>query len=311
MTDNSTQHLLSRVDAILGDHLQAAHSRFQSAVAQLASEWRAAGRYHSSMMNHKLVELAEDEMRRRSEIIGMAWQRIVYAFPEESVASNSEAAFSHLEEKLAAEIGKIIDAVVGSASKQMPLDSLPLRETAKQILARRRQELELTRSQANRLPARTPGAGAQTNADKKVFLVHGHDHGMKEAVARVLEKLGLEPVILHEQDNLGQTIIEKFERHAEVGAAVVLLTADDVGGPKTSSPTTMQPRARQNVIFELGFFCGSISRKRVCALYEHGVELPSDYSGILFIPLQGDWQLQLARELKAAGLPLRLEALAG
>ena len=114
--------------------------------------------------------------------------------------------------------------------------------------------------------------------------------------------LGLEPVILHEQANLGRTIIEKFEDHAHVGFAVALLTPDDAGslqGEENSS----KPRARQNVIFEFGYFIGKLGRERVCALVKGDVEKPSDYDGVLYISLNdpNDWKIELIKELKAAG----------
>ena len=95
----------------------------------------------------------------------------------------------------------------------------------------------------------------------EVFVVHGRDEGSKETVARFLSKLGLQPVVLHEKANQGRTIIEKFEQYAGVGFAVVLLTPDDIGAPQDES-AGLQPRARQNVIFELGFFLGKLGRHR-------------------------------------------------
>jgi len=139
---------------------------------------------------------------------------------------------------------------------------------------------------------------------RKVFLVHGRDTGPRESCARFLSQLGLEVVILHEQPDQGQTVIEKFEKHASVRFAVVLLTADDRGGERNIQFDGQKPRARQNVIFELGFFLGSLGRSRVCALYEEGVELPSDYHGVIYVPIDNGeaWKFRLAKELKAAGL---------
>lgn len=137
----------------------------------------------------------------------------------------------------------------------------------------------------------------------RVFLVHGHNNERKEAVARFLESLGLEPVILHEKPNAGRTIIEKFSDYADVQFAIVLLTADDEGKPKGTSGRG-HFRARQNVILELGYFLGKLGRQQVCTLYESGVELPSDYAGVLFLPFDSaqEWRLPLLRELKAAGV---------
>ena len=141
-----------------------------------------------------------------------------------------------------------------------------------------------------------------------VFVVHGREESKREAVARFLEKLNLRPVILHEQPSLGRTLIEKLEGQASVGFAVVILTGDDRGGPIEQATDAVQPRARQNVVFEHGYFIGRLGRKRVCALYQEGVELPSDFAGVVYIPLDngGGWRILLARELKEAGLPIDL-----
>lgn len=140
---------------------------------------------------------------------------------------------------------------------------------------------------------------------KDVFIVHGHNNQIKEEVARYISGCGLNPIILHEQPNQGKTVIEKLEHYSAVGFAVVLLTKDDIGYPK-DSPDKASPRARQNVLVELGFFVGKLSRKNVAVLYEESVEIPSDFVGVIYIPLRDSdgWKLSLAREIKKAGLPL-------
>lgn len=134
----------------------------------------------------------------------------------------------------------------------------------------------------------------------RVFVVHGHDEGAREAVARFLEKLGFEAIILHEQANQGRTIIEKIEAYSDVGFAVVLLTPDDYGG-KTGGPS--QPRARQNVILELGYFVGHLGRGHVCALMRGEIEVPTDWSGVVYQPMDsgGGWKGALAKELAVLG----------
>jgi predicted nucleotide-binding protein/CheY-like chemotaxis protein len=136
-----------------------------------------------------------------------------------------------------------------------------------------------------------------------IFIVHGHDDEAKETVARFIEKLGGRAVILHEQPNAGRTIIEKFEHHANVAFAIVLLTPDDVGGKNAKA---LKQRARQNVVFELGFFFAKLGRNKVCALHKEDVEIPSDIQGVIYTPMDkaGAWRTALARELKAAGIPL-------
>lgn len=138
---------------------------------------------------------------------------------------------------------------------------------------------------------------------KDIFIVHGHDDEAKETVARFVEKLGGKAIILHEQPNGGRTIIEKFEHHANVAFAIVLLTPDDLGG---KSAKALKQRARQNVVFELGFFFAKLGRNRVCALHKEDVEIPSDIQGVIYTPMDkaGAWRTALARELKEAGVPL-------
>lgn len=149
-----------------------------------------------------------------------------------------------------------------------------------------------------RLSQQTPFPSQQQTLSRKVFIVHGHDDGTKEAVARFIQKLGLQPTILSERPNEGKTIIEKFESSTEdVGYAVVLLTPDDIGYPM-NKPEEKRPRARQNVILELGYFVAKLGRSRVCALYKGDVEIPSDYLGVLYLPLDSNWRILLAQEIK-------------
>jgi len=145
-------------------------------------------------------------------------------------------------------------------------------------------------------------------SNKKVFVVHGHNEAAKESVARFIEKLGLEAVILHEHPNKGRTIIEKFIACYDVDFAVVILSADDVGAKETQSDEKLQPRARQNVIFELGYFIGTLGRERVFALYEEGVEIPSDYTGVIFelLDSKGNWKFAISKELKEVGFEIDL-----
>lgn len=148
---------------------------------------------------------------------------------------------------------------------------------------------------------------------RKVFVVHGHDNEAKEATARFLGKLGLTPIILHEQPNSGRTLIEKFEIYSDdVAFAIVLLTPDDVGESKASS-VNLQPRARQNVVLELGYFLGRLGRSRVCALHKHGLELPSDYQGVAYVEMDaaGAWKSKLAQELIEAKISIDLAGLVG
>jgi len=152
----------------------------------------------------------------------------------------------------------------------------------------------------------TPKASSQAKTiNNKVFIVHGHNEEMKQSAARFVEQIRLKPIILHEQPSKGKTIIEKFEEYSNVSFAVVLLSADDVAYSKDSSVEDAKLRARQNVIFELGYFIGFLGRERVVALYQQAdnFEIPSDYQGVLFIPYDrhDNWKYQIVKELKALG----------
>lgn len=157
-------------------------------------------------------------------------------------------------------------------------------------------------------PAAAKSATTVASESAPIFVVHGHDHGLLHQTVRVLERAtSREVVILHEQANAGRTLLEKFEMHASTAAfAVVLLTPDDTGGARGQAQHT---RARQNVIFELGFFFGRLGRDRVAVLLAPGVDQPSDIAGLVYISVDdgGSWKYTLARELTASGITVALD----
>jgi len=140
--------------------------------------------------------------------------------------------------------------------------------------------------------------------NNKIFVVHGHDTEMKTSVARILEQLGLEPVILHEQPNRGRTIIEKFEDHSEeISFAIILLSPDDKGCEANNFPDSAKLRARQNVILELGYFIGKLGRNKVLVLFKDEIDFehPSDIMGVLYTPFMDGWEFKMVGELKSCG----------
>jgi hypothetical protein len=159
------------------------------------------------------------------------------------------------------------------------------------------------------------GIASETVPGNAVFVVHGSNIARREEVARFLSIVldtDTPVVVLHEQSSRGRTLLEKFEAtaaHAQY--AVVLLTGDDESRPRGSE--TWELRARQNVVFELGFFFGKLGRERVAVLYESGVERPSDIEGLVYIALDeaGGWKLQIAREMRGVGLNVDLNRLGG
>lgn len=162
-------------------------------------------------------------------------------------------------------------------------------------------------------PLAPPATGDAEHDPKRVFIVHGRDMGAAHTVARFLERVAMQPIILHEQPNEGRTVIGKFEDHADVGFAVILLTPDDEGRlrEETDGSGALNPRARQNVLLELGFFLGKLGRERTCAIKKGEVEIPSDYEGVVLTVMDdaGAWKKELARELKRAGMDLDLNRL--
>jgi predicted nucleotide-binding protein len=156
-------------------------------------------------------------------------------------------------------------------------------------------------------PEHVSNTSKELPSNNKIFIVHGQDEQVKEMMARFVERLGLEAVILHEQANEGKTIIEKLEKHTDVGYSIVLLTPDDVGASITDKEN-LKPRARQNVLLELGYMAAKLGRDHVCALKKGDVEIPSDLLGVVYIDLDPDgaWRLKVGKELKVAGLSVDL-----
>lgn len=145
---------------------------------------------------------------------------------------------------------------------------------------------------------------------KNVFIVHGRDLRAAENVANFISKCNLEPIILKDKADMGQTLIEKIERHGSPGYAIVIMAAEDEGRLR-GSKSELKGRVRQNVLIELGFFLGKIGRERVLCLHEETaeIEIPSDYHGVLHKPfgMDGNWKLQVAQELKAANYDINLD----
>lgn len=161
-------------------------------------------------------------------------------------------------------------------------------------------------------PRLTSSSDSDAAQKKEVFIVHGRDLDAAEVIARAVEKLGLEAIVLHEKPDEGRTIIEKLEALAKNASfAIVLFTPDDVGALRDQADKRSKPRARQNVIFELGYFIGKLGRERVRSIYKEEVESPSDIDGILYIRMDecGAWRQKLAREMASAGLPIARNAI--
>jgi len=180
---------------------------------------------------------------------------------------------------------------------------------------------------------------------ENVFIVHGRDLQSVKELKSMLKRFRLNPIILHEQPSGSRTIVEKLEKHSDVGYAFVILTPDDVGcfnievskslqsivgtlqnlveaytvikhkGPLkrvrdelSKVASSFKPRARQNVVLEFGYFIGFLGRDRVCCLYKGDVELPSDMHGIVYVPFKesvNEARDMIIKELRAVGYDVR------
>lgn len=174
-------------------------------------------------------------------------------------------------------------------------------ELAKDVFLKYLEELE--EENVTPIPEKALSVGFDFS---KVFIVHGHDDGLKYHVAEIIKKQGIEPVILSEQTNRGRTIIEKFEEYSDVGGAICLFTSDDLGRSKKDDRE--QARARQNVVFETGYFMGKLGRKHTIILADKGVDMPSDLSGVVYTD-SINWQVDLLKELEQMGYTIDLNKL--
>ncbi|MCS4063827.1 nucleotide-binding protein [Pseudomonas putida] len=148
----------------------------------------------------------------------------------------------------------------------------------------------------------------------KVFIVHGHDSELKNDVERFVHEIGLQPVVLHRQIDAGATIIEKFEKHSDVGYAFILLTPDEIAYTAdqellNDADRKKESRARPNVIFEFGYFVGRLGRNRVSCIHKGDVVIPSDLAGLVYKKIENSIESQaysIIRELKAAGYKIQV-----
>ena len=142
---------------------------------------------------------------------------------------------------------------------------------------------------------------------RKVFIVHGRDNETKQEVARFIEKIGLQSIILHEQASAGMTIIEKIERYSnDADFALVLYTPCDHGRGAHETTVPARNRARQNVVFEHGYLMAKLGRENVCALVKGEIETPNDISGVVYVGFdaQGAWKSEVSKELVECGYDL-------
>lgn len=155
---------------------------------------------------------------------------------------------------------------------------------------------------------------SQATTNNRVFVVHGHDELAKANLEIFLTEIGLEPIVLHRQADAGLTIIEKFEKHSDVGYAFILLTADEMAylrseEAKSDSERKKEYRARPNVIFEFGYFVGKLGRSKVCCLHKGDVTLPSDVHGMIYKKFRESVEevaFSIIKDLRASGYDIKM-----
>jgi predicted nucleotide-binding protein len=182
------------------------------------------------------------------------------------------------------------------------------------ILEALRRTLEVTREDTFNELRTSSSKNTSTLLSNKVFVVHGHDHTLKTETENFLHAIGLEAIVLHRKPDEGQTIIEKFEKHSDVGYVFILLTPDEIAytidqDEVVDKERKKEKRARPNVIFEFGYFVGKLGRSRVCCLYKGDVNLPSDLGGLIYKKIITNVESEgfsLIKELKAAGYKLQI-----
>lgn len=160
--------------------------------------------------------------------------------------------------------------------------------------------------------SKSPLAGGKPNVEikenTKIFIVHGHDRDARDQLELVLMRLGLQPFILQNNDGGSKTIIEALEHNIYKDSAfgIILMTPDDFGYPKTKEEDKL-PRARQNVILEMGMIMAALGRDKMAILKKGALEIPSDADGIIRIEFNDRVQEQvpkLVQRLEAAGIKI-------
>ena len=145
-----------------------------------------------------------------------------------------------------------------------------------------------------------------------IFVVHGHDTSALEQLELILRRLGLDPYILQNNDGQSRTLIEALEQQIYDDSAfgIVLMTPDDYGYRKDQEETDRQPRARQNVILEMGMVMASLGRERMVILKKGNLDMPSDVNGVIYLEFNDHVKEitgKLAQRIKTAGIDIEEE----
>lgn len=151
---------------------------------------------------------------------------------------------------------------------------------------------------------------------KKIFIAHGHDCSSLRELESILLKLELKPYVLQNTGGNGLPIIETLKKEIcndSIGFSIVLLTPDDMGYAKSDKKKIAHPRARQNVILEMGMLIATLPLERIAILQQKGVERPSNIGGVYYLSFNKhvkETVPQLADRLIGAGFSLDAKQLA-
>lgn len=147
-------------------------------------------------------------------------------------------------------------------------------------------------------------AQESTRKVENVFIIHGRDEAKWRELKDIVQtEFRLNPIVLMQQPNAGaETVIEKFERYADTCSyAIAVFTPDD----EVKSGEEAYLQARPNVIYELGWFCGRLSRANVMLLLREGTSMFSDFGGIIqhgFKVNVAERVTDMRKDLEAAGV---------
>lgn len=150
--------------------------------------------------------------------------------------------------------------------------------------------------------------GQVSKPNSKVFVAYGHDKIAKEQLSSLLNKLSLEPLFLDELAGEGNTIVEQLEKYIpQCNFGIALITPDDYGHLASAEASKALPRARQNVVLEIGMLYMKLGRTRTVLIVKDTnppIEIPSDLDGVLQLRYSAnvsEIESKLIREMKPKG----------
>uniref|UniRef100_C5CLS7 CD-NTase-associated protein 12/Pycsar effector protein TIR domain-containing protein n=1 Tax=Variovorax paradoxus (strain S110) TaxID=543728 RepID=C5CLS7_VARPS len=117
---------------------------------------------------------------------------------------------------------------------------------------------------------------------RRAFISHGRSKDWYEVQAHIERDLKLRTLELAQEASQGRTIVEKLEAEASsCDSAVIVMSGDD-------TDSAGNPRVRENVMHEIGYFQGRYGRRCVILLHEEGVSVPTNLAGIVYVPYPKD-----------------------